>query len=411
MGTQLVNRLAAVDISTGNLGCWRPNPQLITSAVKTNSAAVNAVVASSNLVYAGGSFSRLGGQLRNNLAVLNTNCPGAPAAWDPNADASVNALTMSHGVVYSGGVFQNVAGQYRPFFAVFPPNGSPTITNQPNSQIVSNALPVTFVGGASGQLPLFYQWQLNGTNILGATNLTFSIPNVQVSDSGDYALVVTNTLGLVSSRPATLTVLRGITISAQPLSQTVAPGATIVLSVIASGNPPPTYQWRLNGVNIPGAIYSTLVLTNVLPIDGGSYSVVVANIGGVVNSSIATLIVNCPPLTFADNLASRLTISAASGTNSGSNVAATKEAGEPNHAGKVGGASVWLDWRAPMTGIATFSTRGSSFDTLLGIYTGTNIATLTSVTSDDDRGGFATSQASFNALAGTDYLIAIDGFA
>ena len=60
---------------------------------------------------------------------------------------------MSRGVIYSGGLFQNVAGQYRPFFAVFPPSGSPTITNQPISQIISNGLPVTFAAGA-----LLLQW-------------------------------------------------------------------------------------------------------------------------------------------------------------------------------------------------------------------------------------------------------------
>src|SRR5262249_52465046 len=85
--------------------------------------------------------------------------------------------------------------------------------------------------------------------------------------------------------------------------------------------------------------------------------------------------------------------------------------GEPNHVGKLGGASVWLSWVAPADGIATFNTRGSAFDTLLAIYTGTSLADLTPVAADEDRGGFLTSQASFNAVAGNAYLIAVDGFA
>ncbi len=411
VSTQAVNRLAALDISTGSASCWLPTPQLVTPAGKTNSAAVNALIASGNLVYAGGSFTLVAGQPRNNLSAINTNCPGAPAPWDPNADQSVSALVLSRGVAYSGGFFQTVGGQYRPYFAVFPPNGSPRITTQPLSQLVAIGQNVTFTGGATGQVPLSYQWQMNGTNLPGATNASLLIPNAQVSNSGEYMLVVTNALGLVSSRPATLTVLQPIAITAQPASQTVAPGVTVNLSVTATGNPAPTYQWRLNGVNIPGAIYAKLTLTNAQPTDGGSYSVLVANIGGVTNSTIASVVVTTSSLTLANNLGARVTLNTASGLGSASNVGATKEAGEPNHAGKVGGASVWLGWRAPSSGIATFSARGSGLDTLLGIYTGAGMSNLVAVANDDDRAGFATSQASFNAVAGVEYLIAIDGFA
>src|SRR5436309_15580939 len=55
------------------------------------------------------------------------------------------------------------------------------------------------------------------------------------------------------------------------------------------------------------------------------------------------------------------------------------------------------------------NTAGSTFDTLLGVYTGTNLSDLTLVAGDDDSGGFLTSQVTFNAQVGTDYQIAIDG--
>ena len=78
---------------------------------------------------------------------------------------------------------------------------------------------------------------------------------------------------------------------------------------------------------------------------------------------------------------------------SGSNVDATKEAGEPNHAGDAGGASVWYRWTAPSSGAATVDTCDSSFDTLLGVYTGDSVSSLTPVGSSDDgcvsgMGGF-----------------------
>ncbi len=71
---------------------------------------------------------------------------------------------------------------------------------------------------------------------------------------------------------------------------------------------------------------------------------------------------------------------------------------------------MWFRWSAPATGVATFDTLGSTFDTLLAVYTGPTISNLQSVASDDERGGFSTSTASFNAVANAAYLIAVDGF-
>jgi hypothetical protein len=73
-----------------------------------------------------------------------------------------------------------------------------------------------------------------------------------------------------------------------------------------------------------------------------------------------------------------------------------------------GDRSIWYTWHAPTNGIATFHTRGSTCDTLLAVYTGTNLATVDCVASDDNGGGFYTSAVQFNARAGTDYAIAVD---
>jgi hypothetical protein len=66
---------------------------------------------------------------------------------------------------------------------------------------------------------------------------------------------------------------------------------------------------------------------------------------------------------------------------------------------------------APSDGIAAFNTAGSTFDTLLAVYTGSDLESLTTVIRDEDQGGFLTSGAQFNAIAGTEYQIAVDGFA
>ena len=89
--------------------------------------------------------------------------------------------------------------------------------------------------------------------------------------------------------------------------------------------------------------------------------------------------------------------------------AATREPGEPQHAGDAGGASVWFRWTAARTGTATFSTEGSDFDTLLGVYTSAPNGGLVTVASGDDVAGGFTSRVQFPVTAGDVLLIAVDG--
>jgi Divergent InlB B-repeat domain len=102
---------------------------------------------------------------------------------------------------------------------------------------------------------------------------------------------------------------------------------------------------------------------------------------------------------------------------SGSNFEATKEAGEPDHAGNAGGHSVWYSWTAPRTeaiGITLPCQFGTEFEVLMGVYTGSVVDALTPVASSQ---GFNTScnpfseaqQVEFEAQAGVEYKIAIDG--
>ncbi len=93
------------------------------------------------------------------------------------------------------------------------------------------------------------------------------------------------------------------------------------------------------------------------------------------------------------------------------NLNATKEPGEPDHAGNAGGRSVWWSWTPAYTGIVSFDTHGSNFDTLLAVYGGRALDNLSQiVANDNDNSPGNTSGAVFTALAGTEYLIAVDGF-
>ncbi|MCU0771530.1 MAG: Ig-like domain-containing protein [Verrucomicrobia bacterium] len=112
-----------------------------------------------------------------------------------------------------------------------------------------------------------------------------------------------------------------------------------------------------------------------------------------------------------DDFVNRQTLVGANVLTNGITGGASKEAGEPNHAGHPGGRSVWWSWQAPYSGTVTLSTFGSSFDTLLGVYTGSAWGSLIEVASDDDGGGSLSSRVGFKATGGVTYQIAVDGYA
>jgi hypothetical protein len=97
------------------------------------------------------------------------------------------------------------------------------------------------------------------------------------------------------------------------------------------------------------------------------------------------------------------------GTSTDTNADATKEPGEPPHAGDSGGASVWYTWTAPRTGVLLVDTCDTpALDTLLAIYTGTTFGSLTPVASNDDACG-TQSAVELEVVEGVEYRIAVDG--
>ncbi|MBM4225487.1 MAG: hypothetical protein FJ167_12080, partial [Gammaproteobacteria bacterium] len=82
----------------------------------------------------------------------------------------------------------------------------PAITAQPVSQTVSVSSNATFSVTATGTAPLSYQWSKDGIVLLGATNATLTLTNVQPPRIGDYRVVVGNGAGSVTSSVATLNI-------------------------------------------------------------------------------------------------------------------------------------------------------------------------------------------------------------
>ena len=169
---------------------------------------------------------------------------------------------------------------------------APAFFTGPASQVVTQGSPVVFGSTLTGSAPFDFQWRHDGTNVPGATNGALTILNVQTNDAGAYALVASNAAGVAVSAPATLTVLVPPVITQQPVSQSASPGGTVRLTVAGTGVAPLTFQWLLNGTNLPWVTEATLIITNIGPSQAGRYSVVVSSPSGSTLSEMAVVTVN-----------------------------------------------------------------------------------------------------------------------
>ena len=121
--------------------------------------------------------------------------------------------------------------------------------------------------------------------------------------------------------------------------------------------------------------------------------------GAVASTPPAALTVG--PTAFVDSFADRATMNGFTNYLTGHNAAFTREAGEPAHNSNTGTHSGWVAWTAQASGACTMDTMGSSFDTVLAVYTGTVLSNLTRVASNDDLDAQTLqSRVTFSAVAG-----------
>ena len=100
------------------------------------------------------------------------------------------------------------------FFVALVGNGSPVMTLQPVSQTAARGATVRLHARAVGVQPMSYQWQCNGQDLVGATNASLILTNVQGANGGTYRLVATNALGRTTSSTATVTIPYSATLAA-----------------------------------------------------------------------------------------------------------------------------------------------------------------------------------------------------
>lgn len=271
------------------------------------------------------------------LAVVASGSPAPSYQWKKNganiAGATASGLRISAAALTDTASYtvlvSNSAGSVLSASSALTVNAvtsqsvGPVVSTQPVSQTVTAGAAVTFSVVATGTPAPSYQWQKNGSPISGATNGTFVIPSVALSDGGNYSAVVSNLAGSLTSSTALLAVTSPVvtqpplvyppppvsssgggsstvtapSISTQPqASQVAAVGSDVRLSVVASGSAVLSYQWRKNGSAVNGATGSSLLLSSVGTSDTGTYVVVVTNSAGSVTSAGAIVSVGGKPV-------------------------------------------------------------------------------------------------------------------
>lgn len=289
--------------------------------------------------------------------------------------------------------------------------GRPRFTEGPTDHEGRAGEPWTWRTTAIGTQPIRYQWYFNQDPIAGATSSSLDFKLLEPADTGTYEVRAVNVAGSSSDFARLLVHDPPRVVVDAPADFPITIGKTLRLPAGASGTSPFQFQWKRNGVNIPRANFSSYTKDVIDLEDGGSYTAVVRNGAGVVLSQPVRVLIDVPVVKGGDLFKDPIDLQGQTkGTVRGSNREATRELGEPSHDGNPGGRSVWFRWQALKEGIASFDTRGSTFDTVLAVYTGPAVDQLRRVESDDDSGGYYTSALRFNASPRVNYFIAVDGY-
>jgi hypothetical protein len=393
------------------------------------------------------------------------------AANDDEAGLGTSLLTFPavQGTAYHIAVdgYQGANGSVRLGVRLPVVPSAPAITTQPISQTVpaDAGTNLTLTVSVTGSFPRIFEWQKNGERLPGGASASYTIPNAQLGDAGDYRVIVTNYFGSVTSVVAVVSVragvdhddfagratLVGMTNSASAHNV----GATLEADEPTHANAPigASLWWTwtapqngLTRIDTMGSIDThglemdtalavylgsslnglTPVVANndertdVIPtskvffraVAGVTYQIAVAGVKSAAGDvAMGDVVLNVAQSPDNDFFVNALGFPENASVVHDDNSHATIESGEPAHAGNPGGKSVWWTWLAPADGAYVLDTVGSAVDTVLAIYTGASLNALNLVGEDDNRSDDGASIVRFMAQGGTRYHFAIDGFA
>ncbi|SVC24116.1 uncharacterized protein METZ01_LOCUS276970, partial [marine metagenome] len=155
-----------------------------------------------------------------------------------------------------------------------------SIVSQPMAVTAPIGGKAVFEVAVTGSEPVTYQWKLNDTVLDNETESKLIVDDVTAFDGGIYVVTATNASNSVSSNEVELTIETPPIITGLSDDQQLAIGDNVNLSVEAVGTPPLTYQWKREGVVIPGGTAGTLPLSDVDGNDAGQYTVEISNSAG-----------------------------------------------------------------------------------------------------------------------------------
>ena len=224
-------------------------------------------------------------------------------------------------------------------------------------------------------------------------------PEVVLADAANFGLVVLRQPGADTTPPET-------TIVSAPSGEVDDPTSATIS--FAAGEAGVSFQCALD-LQWTWTYCTSPKAYNDLSWEEHWFGVRAVDAAGNVDPSPATTSWRPPPPPGNDKFSNSWNSESTTARFEGANVNASKESGEPEHAGNAGGHSVWFGYISLASGRITVETSGSTFDTLLAVYTGNTVSSLTPVASNDDCCGGSQSKVTFAASANEVYRIAVDG--
>ena len=219
------------------------------------------------------------------------------------------------------------------------------------------------------------------------------------ADSVPIGIVVRGPPSVTLTCPTNVAATASVTVTA---TATDGDGAIVFLEIYRDG-----VVWTATN---SGAL--AVLWTNMAP---GTYTLTAraSDDRGLLTTS-APVVVTVTAAGMSDNYADRPILGGLTNYATADNTSFTKETGEPAHAFRYGNHSAWVAWTAPRNGKVWVDTFGSSFDTVLVLYTNNpppagTVSNLTYLGANLDAGGTPQSQIIFTAVAGQSYSLVVDG--
>lgn len=202
-----------------------------------------------------------------------------------------NAQSVNEGI-YRAVVANTVGSVTGAVISVRVTPSAPMIVSNPVSLTLPASSNALFSVSAIGSPTLSYQWFFNNAPIPGAAASQYALSGIQSSNAGNYQVVVTNSLGSVTSSVAMLVVTpMAPYFVTQPVGASVSAGSSRTFTGLANGSQPISYQWQHAGTNLPGDTLASLTINNLGLNDSGAYTLLASNTVNVSTSAVAQLTV------------------------------------------------------------------------------------------------------------------------